>query len=378
VRRERIKVLQFVGAMDYGGIETWLMHVLRHIDRDKFQLDFCYTQPNPGAYAPEIESLGGRMVACPLNRKDPLGFARRFRSILREGRYEVVHSHAHYFSGFFLRLARQERVPVRIAHCHSTSDGKGTGLSRRLYHALMRRWIWKHGTQGLAASEDAAQALFGPNWRSDSRFRVLHCGIDLEPFRQKVSRAEVRSELGIPLEAAVIGHVGSFRPAKNHAFLLEIAAELVKLRPGVRFLLVGDGPLRLQMEAKARQLGIKNSVVFAGARSDVPRLMTGAMDAFLFPSIWEGLPVALLEAQAAGLPCVAADSVPVEAAVLPGRVSFVSLTMNASVWVSRVGEILSKGRRESGAADDAQFPASFNIEASCRDLGEVYASGENR
>ena len=238
-----VRVLHIIGAMDYGGIETWLMHVLRHINRTKFQFDFCYTKPEPGAYALEIEALGGRMVACLLKKSNPLSFARRFRSVLREGRYDVVHSHVHHFSGFVVRLAHQEQVPVRIAHCHNTSDGKGSGPSRILYHALMKHWIRKYATHGLAASQDAARALFGPNWQSDPRFRVLHCGIDLEPFRQEVSREPVRQELGIPLDAPVVGHVGRFVPQKNHTFLLEIAAEVVKLRTEVRFLLVGDGPL---------------------------------------------------------------------------------------------------------------------------------------
>lgn len=372
-----IKVLQFVGCMDYGGIETWLMHFLRRIDRTEFQLDFCYTKPDPGAYAPEIEALGGRMAACPLNRKDPLGFARRFRSLLRGAQYDIVHSHAHHFSGFVLRLARQEHVPVRMAHCHNTSDGKGTGLSRGLYHALMRRWIWRHGTHGLAASEDAAQALFGPNWRSDSRFRVLHCGIDLEPFRQNVSRAEVRSELGIPLDAPVVGHVGRFMPQKNHAFLLEIAAEVVKHRPDVRFLLVGDGPLRPPMEAKARELGIEKSVVFTGARSDVPRLMLGAMDVFVFPSLWEGLGIALLEAQAAGLRCLASSSVPEEASVVPEAVTFLALPAGAAQWATRVSQLLDVTDMHRPSAVQIIEGSSFSIDNSLEELTRLYRTGES-
>jgi glycosyltransferase involved in cell wall biosynthesis len=360
--------------MDYGGIETWLMQVLRRIDRTKFQLDFCYTGSKPGAYAPEIESLGGRMVACPLNRKDPIGFARRFRSLLRGAQYDIVHSHAHHFSGFVLRLARQEHVPVRMAHCHSTSDGKGTGLSRGLYHALMRHWIWRHGTHGLAASEDAAQALFGPNWRSDSRFRVLHCGIDLEPFRQPVSRAAVRQELGIPLDAPVVGHVGSFRPAKNHPFLLEIAAEVVKHRPDVRFLLVGDGPLRPQIEARARELGIAGNVIFTGVRSDVPRLMLGAMDLFLFPSLWEGLPIVVVEAQAAGLRCLVSDTVTREVSVVPGAVEFLPLSVGAGEWSSRALQLLHYGRILSEVALGEVQRCGFNIERSADQLRTLYES----
>jgi len=372
VRRERIKVLQFVGAMDYGGIETWLMHFLRRIDRTEFQLDFCYTHSSPGAYGPEIESLGGRMVACPLHRKNPFGFARRFRAILGEGRYDVVHSHAHHFSGFVLLLAHQESVPMRIAHCHNTSDGKGGGPARAVYHGLMRRWLRKHATHGLAASEDAARALFGPDWRADTRFRVLHCGIDLEPFRQNVSRAEVRSELGLPQEAPVVGHVGRFMPQKNHAFLIEIAAEVVKHRPDVRFLLVGDGPLRPPMEAKARELGIDKSVVFAGARSDVPRLMLGAMDVFVLPSLWEGLGLAGVEAQITGLRCVVSERVPREIAVVPDAVTRLRLDAGPAEWAREV--LAAQGREGISGETARQLVAGsdFNIEYSTADLSGLY------
>ena len=322
--------------------------------------------------------LGGRMVPCPLSRNNPLGFARRFRSLLRGGEYDIVHSHAHHFSGFVLRLARQEHVPVRIAHCHNTSDGKGSGLSRGLYHALMRRWIWRHGTHGLAASEDAAQALFGSNWRSDARFRVLHCGIDLEPFRQIVSRAEVRSELGIPVDAPVVGHVGRFVPQKNHGFLLEVAAEVIKLRPAVRFLLIGDGPLRPPMEAKARQLGIEKSVVFAGARSDVPRLMLGAMDVFLFPSLWEGLGIAFLEAQTAGLRCVVSEWVPAEATIFPERVERVPLSGGQRNWVSTVLRALENGGLHRVLPTDRVAESFFSIARSAQALHEVYRNAVQR
>jgi glycosyltransferase involved in cell wall biosynthesis len=358
--------------MGRGGVETWLMHVLRHIDRTKFQFDFCYTKPEPGAYAPEIEALGGRMVACRLDQRNPFGFARRFRALLRAGQYSVVHSHVHHFSGFVIRLAHRAGVPMRIAHCHNTSDGKASTPPRLLYRALMSHWIRKYATYGLAASAPAAAALFGPDWQSDPRFRVLYCGIDLEPFRQEVSREAVRQELGIPKDAPVVGHVGRFTPQKNHAFLLDIAAEVVKRRPEVRFLLVGEGPLRPAMEAKAHNLRIENNVIFAGVRSDVPRLMLGAMDVFILPSLWEGLPVSLLEAQAAGLRCVCSDAVPPEAAVVPDVVRYVRLSAGAGEWAAVVLRTLEYGRLREAGALEVIAKGDFNVQKSCQDLIELY------
>jgi len=367
-----IKVLQFVGCMDYGGIETWLMHVWRHIDRTKFQFDFCYTKPQPGAYAPEIQALGGRMVACRLNQRNPFGFARRFRALLREGQYSVVHSHVHHFSGFVIRLAHRAGVPMRIAHSHNTSDGKASTPPRLLYRALMSHWIRKYATYGLAASAPAAAALFGPDWQSDPRFRVLYCGIDLEPFRQEVSREAVRQELGIPKDAPVVGHVGRFTPQKNHAFLLQIAAEVVKMRPDVRFLLVGDGPLRPQIEARARELGIAGNAIFTGVRSDVPRLMLGAMDAFIFPSLWEGLGLVVVEAQAAGLPCIVSEWVPAEATVLPEGVERVPLSGGQGQWVLALVQALEHRELDRGASTDLVAASAFSIVRSAHALEELY------
>jgi len=367
-----IRVLHVLGSMGRGGVETWLMHVLRHIDRTKFQFDFCYTKPEPGAYAPEIEALGGRMVACRLDQRNPFGFARRLRALLRKGQYSVVHSHVHHFSGFVIRLAHRAGVPMRIAHSHNTSDGKASTPPRLLYRALMSHWIRKYATYGLAASAPAAAALFGPDWQSDPRFRVLYCGIDLEPFRQEVSREAVRQELGIPKDAPVVGHVGRFTPQKNHAFLLDIAAEVVKRRPEVRFLLVGEGPLRPAMEAKAHNLRIEKKVVFTGTRADVPRLMLGAMDVLILPSLWEGLPVSLLEAQAAGLRCVCSDAVPPEAAVVPDVVRYVRLSAGAGEWAAVVLRTLEYGRLREAGALEVIAKGDFNVQKSCQDLIGLY------
>jgi glycosyltransferase involved in cell wall biosynthesis len=201
---------------------------------------------------------------------------------------------------------------------------------------------------------------------------VLYCGIDLEPFRQEVSREAVRQELGIPKDAPVVGHVGRFTPQKNHAFLLQIAAEVVKMRPDVRFLLVGDGPLRPQIEARARELGIAGNAIFTGVRSDVPRLMLGAMDAFIFPSLWEGLGLVVVEAQAAGLPCIVSEWVPAEATVLPEGVERVPLSGGQGQWVLALVQALEHRELDRGASTDLVAASAFSIVRSAHALEELY------
>jgi glycosyltransferase involved in cell wall biosynthesis len=162
-------------------------------------------------------------------------------------------------------------------------------------------------------------------------------------------------------------------PQKNHAFLLDIAKEVIKARPEVRFLLIGDGPLRSQMEARARELGIHRNVVFAGARADVPRLMLGAMDGFVLPSLWEGLGLVVVEAQAAGLRGVVSEAVPLEAFVLREGVEHVPVSAGAHHWASRLLKAMEQGRIPFGEALAGVARSTFAVENSCRYLAGLYS-----
>ncbi len=370
-----IRILHVLGMMERAGAETWLMHILRGLDRSRYQMDFVVHVPGAHAYDDEVRALGSNLFVLPYIHR-PLTYAREFTRVLREhGPYDIVHSHVHQYSGFVLRLAKRAGVPVRIAHSHlDASDTEArAGLPRRAYLRLMRRWLDQNMTAGLSVSGQAADDLFGPRWGHDPRHRLLYCGIDMEPFRQPVCRAAVRAEFGIPDDAFVIGHVGRFTEQKNHAFLLEIAAAVLAREPDVRFLLVGEGELRAVMEAKAAALGIAGRVIFAGVRSDVPQLMLGAMDAFLLPSLYEGLPLVLMEAQAAGLPCVYSDTTAAEAAIVPALVHRLPLSLPASCWAERLLSLRASGPAISRAAALAIAEATpFNVRTSWDALERVY------
>ena len=190
----------------------------------------------------------------------------------------------------------------------------------------------------------------------------------------------VRGELGLAGRAAVIGHVGRFDRQKNHQFLLEVAAELHKRQPQVGWLLVGDGETRPAIERRARRLGLEGSVIFAGVREDVRRLMRNAMDGFLLPSLHEGLPLALLEAQAGGLPCLASSRISPEAVVVPGAVEFLPLEAGPAAWADRALSRISAGRRPCGQARAQVEAAGFSIDQSLEALLAAYrhALGEGQ
>jgi glycosyltransferase involved in cell wall biosynthesis len=365
----KLQILHALGSMDPGGVETWLLHVLKYIDRDRIQLHICTFGPQPGLYASKVEELGGKMLRCPKGA-NLWSFRRRFRRILREGNYHVVHSHVHLFSGALLRWARAEGVPNRIAHSHTAQVANGDTLARHYYRRLMKSWIDRYATHGLAASRLAAAQLFGEKWETDCRFRVLHCGIDLYPFQESIDQEEIRRELGIPVEALVVGHVGRFDAPKNQRFLLEIAREVLKRRADVHFLLVGDGPLRVEIEDRAREMGLSGRTHFVGIRTDVPRLMRGAMDVFVFPSLWEGLPVTVVEAQAAGLRCILSDAITGEVSILPEQTYRLPLSKGAEEWAVKTIDTLERGKIVSESAVRAVAETDFCMQRS--GLSELY------
>ena len=371
VGHEPIKVLQVVRAVPGGGADKWLLEVTRLIDHRLTQVDFCALWPPSPGFCGEVEAQGGRVFLCPFST-NLATFPLRFRRILRTERYAVVHSHVGLPSGVVLRQANLEGVAGRIAHSHNSDDLNPHSPIRNAWRAAMRAGIRKYATAGLAVSVKAGEFLFGAHWRSDPRFRVFHCGINLEPFRTAPSREEVRRELGIPVDAPVVGHVGQFVERKNHAFLLKVAREILKPRPEVWFLMVGEGPLRPQIAALAQEFGIEKNVVFAGQRSDVPRLMLSAMDAFVLPSTEEGFGIVLTEAQAAGLRCLASDVVPNETGVVPGAVEYLTLSEGAKPWAARLLKMLDSGLVGREKALRALEQSDFNIRRSCADLSRMY------
>ncbi len=337
-QKRPIRILHVVGGMDTGGVETWLMHVLRRIDRDRYRFDFLTHTTKPCFYDDEIRSLGCRIIPCT-HMSQPWRYALNYWRILKEyGPYEVVHSHVHYFSGFVIFLSCCFGIQKRIVHSHlgSSTIDMSVDFWRKLYIRVSKWLVCRYATLGLACSSLAAASLFEKNWENNPERKILYCGIDLEPFKSSVNRDEIRRELKIPADAFVLGHVGRFMEQKNHDFLLEVFAEVARREPKAYLLLVGDGPLRESIKQKAQRFGLLEKIVFAGVRPDVPRLMLGAMDVFVFPSHHEGLPLVLIEAQAAGLPAVISDMITTEVIIVPGLIKSLSLQKDAVIWADCV------------------------------------------
>lgn len=370
-----IRVLHVVMKMNRGGIETWLMHMLRAINKKKVHCDFLVHSTVPGEFDAEIEVLGSKILRCPVGG-NPLLYTCNLVKLLRKNpAYDVIHSHVHHFSGWILFIAAVLGIPVRIAHSHSDTAfvDANASFSRKIYLRFMKKLINRYATIGLAVSEKAADAIKGGS-ACRLKWQVIYCGIDLAPFLSLPDKALLRQEIGIPASSIVLGHVGNFNLAKNHQFILRVAGKLIKLNPDSYLVLVGDGSLFDSVKESARLLGIDSNIRFLGTREDIPNIL-GMVDVFLFPSIFEGLSLAILEAQAAGLPVVISDSVTMEADVVPGLLRWVSLSQPPAEWAQVCLEAYRE--RKDGAQQNSceiMSKTSFDILNNICEIENLYCN----
>lgn len=365
---QQIRVLQVVTYMGRGGLETMLMNFYRNIDREKVQFDFLVHRDFEADYDEEIKQLGGRIYR--LNRLNPISrdYLSQLDSFFKEHReYKIVHSHVDCMAGIPLKYAKKNGVPVRIAHAHNSNQTKNKKYLLKLFY---KRMIPKYATNLYACAEAAGRWMFGKH-----EFSVLNNAIDSKKYRYNTKTAKrVRADLKIPEEAFVVGHVGRFDPQKNHEVIVHIFVEILKRVPNAKLLLVGAGDLQDTVRKQADALGIQEHVIFTGVRSDVYDLLQG-MDVFLFPSLYEGLPVSIIEAQAAGLPCIISDKVPIECKKTD-LVQQVSLTDSYGVWAQTVISAAKKNKRRDTSEEIKN--AGFDVCENARQLELFYLNAYDR
>ena len=333
-----IKVAQVIGKLNKGGVEAVINNYYRYIDRDKFQFDYYIDSDGSCEPSEEMKALGARYFVIPPYQKLPEYMKALEEHFARE-KYDVVHVNMNTLSVFALKAAKDAGIPVRINHNHSTL-GKGE-TKRNILKYSLRPFAKRYATDLAACNETCAGWLFGKNTLDKGKVKIIRNAIDLEKYAFDSSvRDKKRRELNIE-KRTVIGHVGRFCTVKNHRFVLEIFAEYLKRDYNAVLLLIGDGPLMADTEARAESLGINRNVVFTGNRSDVPELYN-AMDLVLLPSLYEGLPMVGVEAQANGLPVIMSDRVPREAK-LSSSVSFLPLG-DAKLWADAAEEAVRHSR----------------------------------
>lgn len=330
---EPVRVLHMLHSMNRGGAETMIMNYYRHMDREKVQFDFLLTFQGKSDYEEEILSLGGRIFhITPLTLKTMKTYLMDIEDFLKgHPEYRIVHSHNSSKSVFPLGIAKKCGVPVRVSHSHDMGSS-GVALSlKEIVRSILRTPLKRVSNYNFACSKDAAIWLYGKKYWEEKKVTVLENAIDTSIFNyNETIREEYRKQYHLE-ENLIFGHVGRFQEIKNHIFLLDIFAKIAEKKENARFILVGDGPLREGMEQKAEQIGIKDKIIFTGVREDVANFMQ-MMDVFVFPSLFEGLGIVLIEAQATGLPCLTSKGVVPEEVKITEQLQFISLNESAEYW----------------------------------------------
>lgn len=343
MEQEPIRIAQIIGKWLGGGVEAVVMNYYKHIDRSKIQFDFICDDDSTNIPYEEIEKLGGKVILIPPYQK-VFKYHKALKKVLQDGKYKIVHSHINTLSVFSLFSAKCAKVPVRIAHSHSTTNKKEK--KKNLMKQILKPFSKLFATDYMCCSEYAGRWLFGNKEYNKGNVYLVNNAIDTELFKYDENiRKQMRNELNIKDDTLVIGHIGRFVEQKNHRFLIDIFNEVHKQVENSVLLLIGQGPLKEEITDKVNRLGLNDCVLFLGQRNDTNKLYQ-AMDVFVLPSLYEGLGMVLIEAQCAGLPCVTSTEVP-KVANITNSVNFISLNENIENWSKDIINISRKDRNDN-------------------------------
>ena len=372
---KKIKVLIIAGAMDVGGIENQLMHLLRNADKEKFQIDFTSTMENP-YYRMEIESLGGQVHVIPrMNKKNPSPYGCALKQIMENEHYDIVHSHELFHSGIVLWLAAQAGVPARFVHAHNWDDGDGSGrkrgVVRTVYNTVMRRMIRKYSTCQIACSTLAGKFLYGEDILEKPTYHLVFNSVDTQKYLDHYDQPES----GEFCEDGWINvlQVGRFTEIKNQLFTAQIAHELKKRGKKIRILCAGNSGNEYESKVTAaiEEIGIQEHMQLLGIRSDIDVLMRKS-SAFLLPSLYEGMPLVLIEAQASGLPCVVADTFSREVDFEIGKVNWMQLDDGVAAWADAIEAAVASERARKADVVRVVEEKRFDSRMFAKNLCELY------
>lgn len=343
------------GLMNRGGIESMMMNYYRHFDRKRVQIDFAVHDAGGfGYYDEEIRDLGGRIFVLPKKSTHPFSYMHQLKALLRAGEYRIVHTHMDAMGTWVLKAAKECGVPVRIAHSHNTQHLTSNPL--KLYFLeKARRNMNRYATHRMACSDVAGKWLF-----ADAQFEIVRNAIDVEQFAFDAElRMKTRREYELGDDEFVIGHVGRFDHQKNHRFLIDVFAEVVKHEPKCKLMLIGGGEItKNDCREQVKLLGLENRVIFMGVRNDAFRLYN-AFDLFALPSLFEGLGMVSVEAQVNGCHNILSSTIPKEVNI-SGDVEF--LPLQKERWINRIVEL--------AAAHGERCKADFDIHNSGYDINQ--------
>lgn len=369
---EPIRILHVLGGLSLGGAESRIMDLYRSIDKEKIQFDFLIHTDKEQYFEKEIEELGGKVYRVPRFKVyNWFSYKRDLKQFFSHHKeFAVVHGHMTSTASIYLDYAKKEGHAVTISHARSAGvEGGFKGIVVR----LLRKRLVEKSDYCLSCSGKAAEAVFGAENFKQGKVRVIPNAIQGDKYRyNELKRQDCRDELGL-FDKFVVGHVGSFRPAKNHEFLIKIFKEIHKIHNNAVLLLVGGGELMEQIKEQVKETGLSDCVIFAGVKSDVSPYYQ-AMDCLVFPSLFEGLPGTVIEAQVSGLPCAISDTI-TEEVVLTDLVKTFSLSDAPEVWAKWVVE--QEGRERKDRLKEVQA-AGFDMRSQVAEYEKLYLKGQDK
>lgn len=368
------RVVEIVGRMERAGQETFLMNLLRSYDPSKYEIWFSVDTEQIGAYESEILELGGKIWHNPYKPglRNIFNYLRAFKHFLKEcGPFDVAHCHVFYFGGFMLSVARQVKVPVRIMHSHSTGDVKGNSLIRKLYRKLCLFLINKNATHKVACGKEAYHALFKQDCKNQDF--ILNNGILMNLFNHGIEDKEKkRQSLSINDSTVVVINVARFFEVKNHEKIVSVFESYHnRINSDSVLLLVGDGERLEIIKELVSEKGLSKSIFFLGQRDDIPSLLN-ASDVLLMPSLFEGLPVSLVEAQAAGLPCIISKTITNEVDMGMGLIRFLDINDPDEIWAHGIEEMRAITRPPFSVRCERIDKAGYSIESTWKKISKIY------
>lgn len=356
-----IRILQVVTHMNRGGLETMIMNYYRNIDRNVIQFDFLVHREYEADYDQEIGLMGGEIYRISALNPFSISYRKELNRFFKEHpEYQIIHVHQDCLSSIILKAASKNGVRVRIAHSHNISQDKNLKYIIKMYY---RQFIPKYATDLMACGKQAGEWMF-----SGANFQIVSNAINSTDYIYNQGiREKIRKKLNLKQDDLIIGHVGRFSPPKNHQFLVEVFYALCE-KMNAKLLLVGDGDLKEFTVEQIERLNLNDKVIFTGVRTDVNELLQ-AMDVFVFPSIYEGLPVTMVEAQAAGLPCVISTNIPQECVLIPELVQRLNLTDAKEEWVNAILKLTTLKRKNTS---ESIKESGFDIKEAAKQLENFY------
>lgn len=364
------KILHLVGGMNIGGTETMLMNLYREVYKD-IQFDFISYYDGEGYYDKEIRKLDGKIIR--LTPPNKIGFIKAVNElvyVIKSGGYDAVHTHTLFNCGIGVFAAWRAGVKVRISHAHTTAD-KSDSFVKKIYITLMRGIIKIFSTNYLACSDNAGKYLFGENIISNKKYKKLPNYINYEKIVGCNDKTSIRNELGLNKNDILVGHVGRFMEAKNHMFLIDILKQAMDNDERIKVVLVGDGELRSNIEEKVKSLGLEEKIFFLGLREDIDVIFNN-LDLFILPSTYEGLGLVLLEAQAAGVPCLVSEAIQPEADLELGLLKKLSLRDSKKEWQNNIFRLLKANKVNKEKILNGFEKKGYKIESLVKELSNIY------